>query len=71
MKNWLPPVSLPESAIPTAPAAVGPLPDLAAEGVAGPAVAVASRAAPLHDEAGLDAVEGESVVEAAAREVEE
>src|SRR6185295_14816008 len=51
--------------------AVGPLADLAAEGVAGPAVAVAAGAAALHDEAGLHTMEGEAVVEAAAREVEE
>src|SRR6266568_2083689 len=48
MKNWLPPVSFPERAIPTAP-----------------------RAAPLYNEARLDPMEGEAVVEAAPREVEE
>jgi hypothetical protein len=53
------------------PPPVGAPRDLAAQGVAGPAVAVAPRAPSLDDEAGLDPMEHQPVVEARAGEVDE
>ena len=71
MKNWLPAGVLAREGHAQGPAAIGPLPDLAAKGVAGTAVAVSPRAAALDHEVRLDPVKGEPVVEAAAGEVDE
>ena len=67
MKNWLPPVSAQSSAMPDRAAQVGPLVDLVADRVAGPALAVAPRIAILHHEAGHHAMD-QAVEEAAPRQ---
>jgi hypothetical protein len=64
-KNWLPPLSLPASAMPTAPRVNGASLGSDGQREAGAAPAGALRVAALDHEAGHDAVELQAVVEAA------
>ena len=68
MKNWLPPVSFHDERHADRAAQVRPLVELVADGVAGPAFAVAARIAVLHHEVRHDAVHLQAVEEPLARE---